>query len=51
MHDRPYRRAWPLERVSAEIESGGGSHFDPAIVQVALSEQGRGHMSLRDVSP
>lgn len=30
-HDRPYRPAWPMERVLGEIRAGGGTHFDPAI--------------------
>ena len=33
-HDRPYRPAWPRDRVLAEIASGAGSHFDPSIAAV-----------------
>jgi putative two-component system response regulator len=31
-HDRPYRAAWPLSEVLAEIRRGRGTHFDPAVV-------------------
>lgn len=34
--DRPYRPAWPLERVKDHIFGLAGSHFDPAIVSVFL---------------
>jgi PAS domain S-box-containing protein len=34
--DRPYRRAWPIERVREHIRAQAGLHFDPAIVDVAL---------------
>jgi putative nucleotidyltransferase with HDIG domain len=35
-NDRPYRRAWPSERVLHHIKEGSGSHFDPAAVQTFL---------------
>ena len=35
--DRPYRLAWPLERVREHIQNLSGSHFDPALVSVFLS--------------
>jgi len=28
-HDRPYRPAWPEDRVRAHLRSGSGKHFDP----------------------
>ena len=31
--DRPYRKAWPEERVIAHIESLSGTHFDPEAVE------------------
>jgi HD-GYP domain-containing protein (c-di-GMP phosphodiesterase class II) len=31
--DRPYRPAWPLERVREHVREGAGSHFDPAVVE------------------
>lgn len=35
-HDRPYRPAWPRTDTLAEIESGAGTHFDPAVVSAFL---------------
>ena len=32
MSDRPYKRAWPLEKARALIEEGRGRHFDPICV-------------------
>ena len=34
--DRPYRTAWPADRVREHIRSLAGVHFDPEIVNVAL---------------
>jgi response regulator RpfG family c-di-GMP phosphodiesterase len=34
---RPYKEAWPLGSVLAELESQSGHHFDPAIVDVLLA--------------
>jgi putative two-component system response regulator len=36
--DRPYRAAWPRERVMAEIAAGRGTHFDPQVVDAFLAE-------------
>jgi putative two-component system response regulator len=33
-HNRPYRNAWPLEDVLAEIHRQAGRHFDPRVVEV-----------------
>lgn len=30
-HARPYRPAWPMDQVRAEIEKGQGTHFDPEV--------------------
>ncbi len=30
---RPYKPAWPLDKVLATIHDSAGSHFDPAAVQ------------------
>jgi HD-GYP domain-containing protein (c-di-GMP phosphodiesterase class II) len=30
--DRPYRAAWPEERVRAHLHSLSGTHFDPRVV-------------------
>ena len=35
-HDRPYRPAWPMQEVHAEIMRGAGSHFDPAVAEAFL---------------
>jgi PAS domain S-box-containing protein/putative nucleotidyltransferase with HDIG domain len=32
--DRPYRPAWPVERVRAHIHSLSGSHFDPELLGI-----------------
>jgi putative nucleotidyltransferase with HDIG domain len=32
--DRPYRAAWPPEKVLAYIREGAGKHFDPKVVEV-----------------
>ncbi|WP_161883540.1 PAS domain S-box protein [Deinococcus alpinitundrae] len=39
--DRPYRKAWSRERAIEHIQSGAGTHFDPAVVRlfVQLLEQ------------
>lgn len=34
--DRPYRKAWSIERVSAHLKSESGKHFDPRVVNVLL---------------
>jgi putative nucleotidyltransferase with HDIG domain len=33
---RPYREAWPPERVRAHIRAEAGTHFDPSVVEVFL---------------
>ncbi|MBI4789886.1 MAG: PAS domain S-box protein [Chloroflexi bacterium] len=38
--DRPYRPAWPDERVRAHIESEAGKHFDPKVVEAFLQVAG-----------
>jgi putative two-component system response regulator len=35
-HERPYKRAWPLEEAMAEIRSQSGTLFDPALVELFL---------------
>jgi putative nucleotidyltransferase with HDIG domain len=35
--DRPYRPAWPREKVLDHIKSEAGTHFDPKVVEVFLS--------------
>jgi len=33
-NDRPYRKAWPVERVVEYMESLSGTHFDPRLLKV-----------------
>lgn len=35
--DRPYRPAWPKDKVRAHIAQLSGTHFDPKVVEVFLS--------------
>ena len=34
--DRPYRKAWPEEKVLTHIKSESGKHFDPRVVSAFL---------------
>jgi PAS domain S-box-containing protein len=34
LSDRPYRPAWPLERVKEYIRSHAGTHFDPGLIEI-----------------
>jgi putative two-component system response regulator len=34
--DRPYREAWPMEKISAEIVRQSGRQFDPGVVEAYL---------------
>ena len=36
--DRPYRKAWPEDKVRSHIQEQAGKHFDPHIVEVFLKE-------------
>jgi putative two-component system response regulator len=37
-HARPYRAAWPPERVAAYVRSARGTHFDPAVVDALFGD-------------
>ena len=37
-HSRPYREAWPVERVLALIRAGRGTHFDPILTDALLGD-------------
>jgi HD-GYP domain-containing protein (c-di-GMP phosphodiesterase class II) len=37
--DRPYRNAWPREKVYRHIEEQSGRHFDPQIVKIFLANK------------
>ena len=34
---RPYKEAWPLERVMANLLEGSGKHFEPRLVEIFVS--------------
>lgn len=36
LSERPYKKAWPLERAVAHLEAGAGGHFEPACVAAFL---------------
>ncbi len=38
--DRPYRAAWPKEKVIEHIQAGAGSHFDSKVVEIFLQVMG-----------
>ena len=38
--DRPYRGAWPEERVREYIREQSGRHFDPKVVEAFLQIEG-----------
>jgi putative nucleotidyltransferase with HDIG domain len=38
-NDRPYRQAWPAEKVREHIQSLAGTHFDPQVVSTALESR------------
>jgi putative two-component system response regulator len=35
--DRPYRSAWPQDKILAHLQAGAGGHFDPACVEAFLN--------------
>ena len=37
LSDRPYRKAWTVERTLEYIRSMAGSHFDPMVVEAFLA--------------
>jgi PAS domain S-box-containing protein/putative nucleotidyltransferase with HDIG domain len=39
-HDRPYKKAWPVEAAIAEIRRASGSQFDPRVVAAFMATQG-----------
>ncbi len=43
--DRPYRAAWPAERVRAYLRDEVGRHFDPRVVETFLSLEAGGRQA------
>lgn len=41
-HERPYKKAWPIEAATAEIQRQTGSQFDPAVVTAFLATLSQG---------
>ena len=41
-HERPYKRAWPVEEALAEISRQSGYHFDPRVVKACFLTFGSG---------
>lgn len=35
--DRPYRKAWPAERIRSFMETQSGKHFDPQVLEVFMT--------------
>jgi HD-GYP domain-containing protein (c-di-GMP phosphodiesterase class II) len=35
--NRPYRQAWPVEKILDHIKSLSGNHFDPQVVDIFLN--------------
>jgi diguanylate cyclase (GGDEF)-like protein/putative nucleotidyltransferase with HDIG domain len=50
-NDRPYRQAWPVERVKAYLQEQTGTHFDPRAVHAFLSMLKEPCTLLQTVSP
>ena len=36
IHNRPYKKAWPVDQAVAEIEQQKGHHFDPKVADAFL---------------
>ena len=41
-HERPYKKAWPVEEAIAEIQSQAGRQFDPRVITAFLEVQSSG---------
>ena len=35
-HERPYKKAWPVEQALAEIQKQSGCQFDPSVVEAFM---------------
>ncbi len=36
-HERPYKKAWPVDQALAEIQGGSGTQFDPRVVEIFVA--------------
>jgi putative two-component system response regulator len=50
-HDRPYRRAWSIEKTVAAIAAEQGRHFDPCVVAALLAIQRAGTLVEQATDP
>ena len=48
-HERPYKRAWPMEEALMEIEAQAGKQFDPMVVDAFLELSRRGALAVSGV--
>jgi HD-GYP domain-containing protein (c-di-GMP phosphodiesterase class II) len=39
LSDRPYRKAWPMEKVVKYLKAESGKHFDPKVLEAFLKMQ------------
>ena len=37
--ERPYKKAWPVEKAFEKIQSQSGTHFDPALVKLFVKSK------------
>ncbi len=49
--DRPYRAAWPEEKVREHLRAGTGTHFDPRVVEVFLNMLSGEHIIPSEIEP
>jgi len=47
-HERPYKRAWPLEEALIEVASQRGQQFDPRVVDAFLKMHAAGSLQVPD---
>ncbi len=50
-NDRPYRRAWPWEKVRAYLAEQSGKHFDPQVVPIFLNMMDSERRNVQVFSP
>jgi putative two-component system response regulator len=50
-HRRPYRPAWPMEKVLAQIARESGRHFDPAVVAALMASRCYSRVVLSPILP